>query len=56
MAAQAQLIYTPLTLPPPPIALPTLPPTYPGPGRRGGSQLVDPSDKEGGGGRLEGEG
>ena len=37
MAAQAQLIYTPLPLPPPPIALPIPPPptTYPGPEERG---------------------
>ena len=36
MAAQAQLIYTPLTLPPPPIALPNPPPHRPRP-REGGS-------------------
>ena len=61
MAAQAQLIYTPLPLPPPPIALPTPsppPPPHHLPRTRGegGSRPVDPSDKEGGGERLEGEG
>ena len=63
MAAQAQLISNPLPLPPPPIALPPPPialPTPPTPLPRtrgeGGSRPVDPSDKEGGGERLEGEG
>ena len=58
MAAQAQLIYTPLPLPPPPIAHPTPPPptNLPRTREEGGSRPVDPSDKEGGVERLEGEG